>query len=165
MVENSTGHKHREEIHSLVHSWLAEESWTIKELADLQAAWAMEAIDPANRIIVVAQRSKSLDQIVIQAAIGFTERDQQRFAQLPSQERTDFLWDLRFKLLQSGVLFDGMSEPLQRVVVTQRIYYDGLTKDAFLQRVTLILNALLLVLWTLARKFQEPPSAHPSMVH
>ena len=72
------------------------------------------------------------------------------------------LWELRFRLLNMSVDFSGIGEPLERVTVAQRIYLDGLTKDRFLQRVAVVKNALIAVIWSIGRRLSHlpAPSSH-----
>jgi len=78
-------------------------------------------------------------------------------AAMDATQRRSLLWDLRFDLIKMGVDFNGMAEPVQQVDITQRMYDDGLTKDRFLQRVTKIKNAQVLVIWSINRAFDQPP--------
>ena len=87
----------------------------------------------------------------------FQQEQQEQISRLPSEERNDFLWNMRFSLLNLGVEFSGVAEPPQEVCISQRIYYDGLTKDHFLQRVSQVRNGVLTVLWMVARKLAQPP--------
>lgn len=64
---------------------------------------------------------------------------------------------VKLKLLQMGVGFNGLGEPLQRFLVNQTIYDDGLTKDTFFQRVDQVRYATLYVIWSLNQKLGTPP--------
>ncbi|MEJ2167166.1 MAG: DUF2299 family protein [Desulfobacterales bacterium] len=59
------------------------------------------------------------------------------------------MWNLRYRLLQMNVDFVGVAEPIQDVILTQRIYLDGLTKDAFIQRFLTVRNAIIAVIWSM----------------
>ncbi len=75
------------------------------------------------------------------------------------------LWKLRFRLLMMNVDFAGVAEPMQAVLLTQRIYLDGLTKDACTQRFLTVRNAVIAVIWSIMQDLEgvEPPaeSAQP----
>ena len=47
-----------------------------------------------------------------------------------------------------NVEFVGVAEPLQEVILTQRMYLDGLTKDTFIQRFLTVRNAVIAVIWS-----------------
>jgi len=59
--------------------------------------------------------------------------------------------------LQADVEFEGLTDPLKRIVVAEPIFYDALTKDLFVQRFSQVKRAMLLILWSLRRFFAEPP--------
>ena len=103
------------------------------------------------------QRSDHPDQVLIFAILQLEEATCDQIMQLPMAERRELLWDVRFRLLQLGVEFDGITEPPQRVTVGLAIYRDGLGKDNLLRRMTQVHNATLAAAWTFARKFAEPP--------
>jgi hypothetical protein len=59
-----------------------------------------------------------------------------------------------------NVDFVGVAEPLQDVILTQRIYLDGLTKDAFIQRFLTVRNAGIAVIWSSIQYLEDvkPPA-------
>ncbi len=164
MAPGSGGNDRTEEIQTQVRAWLVEEGWQVQPLGGPEVSWGFSARDSMGRGIAVLQMSDHRDRIVIQTAIEVSEGHQQRIAGLPQNERISFLWEMQIRLMQIGVLFTGVSDPLQRIVLAQRIYYDALTKDAFLQRVSHVLNGLLVVLGTISQKFAEPPRGIPGQL-
>ncbi len=140
-----------------IQTWLMGEGWTLREKTHDTANWLIEAHDSGNRHIVVGQRQGRDDQILLEGAVAVVEQHQKQLASLPAAERQEMLWELRFSLLTLGVEFHGVEEPLSRVMIGQRIYLDGLTKDRFLQRVSRVRNGVLLVIWTIARKLNLSP--------
>jgi hypothetical protein len=59
-----------------------------------------------------------------------------------------------------NVDFLGVAEPIQTVVLTQRTYLDGLTKDGFIQRFLTVRNAVIAVIWSIIQDLEdvEPPA-------
>jgi hypothetical protein len=59
-----------------------------------------------------------------------------------------------------NVDFAGVAEPMQAMVLTQRIYLDGLTKDTFIQRFNTVRNAVIAVIWSIIQDLEdvEPPA-------
>ncbi|GAG02639.1 unnamed protein product, partial [marine sediment metagenome] len=77
---------------------------------------------------------------------------------LAEDERNNLLWDLRFELVRTNLEFSGISLPLKRVEVIERLFLDALTKDSLLQRASEVRKGVLIVIWMLARRFaQQPP--------
>ena len=148
-----------ESLRDRIAGWLLGEGWQLAEKQHESALWLLEASDSQGRHLVVGQRLGRADQIIFEGAVALSEPHQRQFAALAAGERQSILWELRFTLLALGVDFHGAQEPLTRVAVGQRIYEDGLTRDRFTQRMMQVRNAILAVLWTVARHLEPSPSA------
>ncbi len=85
----------------------------------------------------------------------FTDEHRSKLDQMEPRERSNLLWDLRFRLVGMGLDFAGMADSPRTITIVQHIHYDGLSKDAFLQRVAQVHRGLLVTLWTLGRKLEE----------
>ena len=144
-----------ERICDLVTQWLRSENWKVSDVQAPGALWLLAADDRAGRRIIVGQPEKVRDQIRFQADIDFPEDVANQFASFPHDLRKKILWDLRLELLSMNVEFGGASEPLKRISVTQRIYLDGLSKDTFHQRISLVKSGLLMVIWSLRRHIES----------
>lgn len=138
-----------------IQTWLMQEGWTIGEEAAEGVQWAINA-RTNGYIMVLAQMSQPSDRINIQASVLVDPSHQQMFAQMDTKKRTDFWWSIKIKLLDMGLDFNGLAEPVQRIDIGQRIYIDGMTKDAFLQRVSQVKRAQIVVLWSIGRILQQP---------
>jgi hypothetical protein len=140
-----------------IKAWLIEEGWSVRQERPVGMAWSLVATSRQQVLVNLQQRSDHPDQVLIFAILQLEEATCDQIMQLPMAERRELLWDVRFRLLQLGVEFDGITEPPQRVTVGLAIYRDGLGKDNLLRRMTQVHNATLAAAWTFARKFAEPP--------
>jgi hypothetical protein len=124
---------------------------------------------PGGRRILVGQNKARPDHIHLEAHVNIAEEHRKQFESLPEERRREALWKLRFRLLQMNVDFSGVSEPMEAVLLTQRYYLDGLTKDAFVQRFLTLRNAVIAVIWSLMQDLEgvEPPaeSTEPKKKH
>ena len=145
------------EIREQIQTWLMEEGWRIRTENVPDAEWFLSGESEARVRIGIGQHRGRPDQIIIQGSVTFQQEQQEQITRLPPEERNDFLWNMRFSLLNLGVEFSGVAEPLQEVRISQRIYYDGLIKDRFLQRVSQVRNGVLTVVWMVARRLAQPP--------
>ena len=157
MANANSSEEGRYQVEETIKTWLVEEGWSLTEQTQPELRFAIVAQDEAGRKLIVGQENKRPDRIVIQASVTYGPDDQKRFNALPQKKRREFLWELRFDLLQMDVEFGGLSEPLQRVSVSQLIFYDALLKDAFMQRLSEVKKALLLIMWKVAQLMEEPP--------
>ena len=149
-----------EETRDKIQNWLMSEGWQIAEQAHPNMSWLIRAEDAGGRRILVGQSKVREDVIHLEARVNIEDDYRQRFESLPEDERRKILWDLRFRLLQMNVDFAGVAERLAAVVLTQRIYLDGLTKDAFIQRFLNVRNAEIAVIWSVIQNLEgvEPPA-------
>jgi len=149
-----------EETRDKIQNWLMSEGWQIAEQAHPNMSWLIRAEDAGGRRILVGQSKAREDLIHLEARVNIEDDYRQRFESLPDDERRKILWDLRFRLLHMNVDFAGVAERLAAVVLTQRIYLDGLTKDAFIQRFLNVRNAEIAVIWSVIQNLEgvEPPA-------
>jgi hypothetical protein len=141
-----------------IKGWLMAEGWEVSERDHEQARWILVGEDSRKRRVLVAQARFPPEQIRIQATVEVSELHRQHFAALPPQVRESVLWEIRLRLLGMHVEFSGVGEPLERVHLNQRIYLDGLSRDALMQRVSEIKDAMICVIWlTLRHLGNEPP--------
>ena len=156
--ESSTGDTALDDVEKRVRQWLLEEGWQLDAESRPDYKFAIVADDGSGRKLIVSQQSQKADRITIEASVSLSDDHVKKMEKLQQKKRRDFLWDLRFELLQTDVEFTGVGESLQRVVVGQPIFYDALSKDVFMQRVSEVKKALLLVLWKVAQLMEESPS-------
>jgi hypothetical protein len=149
-----------ETIRDRVQNWLMSEGWQIAEPTHPEFAWLIRAEDGGERRILVGQNKAREDRVHLEANVKFSDDHRKLFESLPEIKRKEILWNLRFQLLQMNVDFVGVAEPLEDVILTQRIYLDGLTKDAFIQRFITVRNAVIAVIWSTIKDLQDvkPPA-------
>jgi hypothetical protein len=152
-----------------IQNWLMGEGWNLAEQVHPDLAWLIRAEDAGGRRILVGQNKARPDHIHLEARVNIAEEHRKQFESLPEERRRDALWKLRFRLLQMNVDFSGVSEPMEAVLLTQRYYLDGLTKDAFVQRFLTLRNAVIAVIWSVMQDLEgvEPPaeSTEPKKKH
>lgn len=149
-----------ETIRDQVQNWLMGEGWQISEQPHPGALWLIRAEDGARRKVLVGQNQARPDQIHLEASVNLSDEHRTLFENLPDDERRQILWKLRFRLLALNVDFVGVAEPMRSVLLTQRIYMDGLSKDGFLQRFQVVRNAVVTVIWSIMEYLEgvEPPA-------
>lgn len=147
-------------LRARITQWLLAEGWQLSERPHPEAVWLLEARDTADRFVLVGQKKAKNGQILIEATVGISPEHREQLAALSPEARQEILWELRFALLHLGLEFHAVQEPLERVSLGQRIYEDGLTQDAFLQRVSLVRNGILAVVWTISRRLRTVAAAN-----
>lgn len=149
-----------EEARDKIQNWLMSEGWQIAEQAHPDMTWLIRVEDAGGRKVLVGQSKAREDLIQLEARVNIEDEYRQKFESLPEDKRREILWDLRFRLLDMNVDFVGVTEPMEAVMLIQRIYLDGLTKDSFIQRFLIVRNAEIAVIWSVIQNLEgvEPPA-------
>lgn len=137
-----------------IQNWLLSEGWNLAEQAHPDLTWLIRAEDGGGRRILVGQNKVRPDLIHLEARVTIADEHRSKFESLPDARRREILWKLRFRLLLMNVEFVGVAEPMQAVLLTQRMYLDGLTKDAFIQRFLVVRNAVIAVVWSIIQDLE-----------
>lgn len=160
----STANPRFENRRNRIQGWLMQEGWQVTEAHNPDFLWVIIAQNKFGQTILIVQPKAPPDRIEFQAHIVLAEEHLKRLAAMKSQYRNQMWWDLRFELLKLGVDFEGFTEPVRQIRVLQKIYDDGLTKDRFVQRLSLVKAGLLLVIWRLGKtlEVETPFQSHAS---
>lgn len=145
------------QIKASVHSYLLEDKWKVTP-AQGQITWAFVAEDSRGRKIVVGQQQDRRDAIFIQSGLTLSDDWRARLSNMESSDKSKLLWDVRFALLRMEPEFSGVDEDPKRITFNQRIFFDGLTKDLFFQRVSQVRKSLLTAWWILGRALSANPT-------
>ena len=138
-------------VQDLIRQWLYEEEFKIQSITDPKAHFNILAEDKYNKKVNIAQPKIRKDQITINAAAKLLESQKEELVKMDEQERNKLFWQMRLSLINKNVGFSPIKLPLDHVRISQGIYYDGLTKDAFFQRMFVVRRTLLLVMWMIER--------------
>jgi hypothetical protein len=114
-------------------------------------------------VVSVYQQSRDPDIIMIRALAVANQAQHQRM-QGNQQERDAFLREAASRLLYMNLFSQPIEgEPTFTLAIGQRIFYGGLTKNAFFQRYSLVGNGAIMILAMLAQKFGGTRPATPSL--
>lgn len=139
----------------LVKNWLNIE-WSLSDIYDPNTHWILQATQKEDKAggqaFAVLQTTMFPDQLLIQGSVEVMPEMQKQITELSAAARQDLLWELRFGLLNMGVEFTGVTEPLELIMIRKSIWDDALTKDCFMNRVDEVNAAAVFILWTLQRR-------------
>jgi hypothetical protein len=143
------------DVHQKIRRWLAEEPWEVRDVPDPNASFNVAVRITNEQIISIIESKDRPGHIEITKYLDFSDTFQSEFAQLSEGIQRDMIWNVHHDLLLLGVEFDGPGTPLSRMRFVASIYFDGMNKDALVQRISLILRAVSLAVWTFARAVEE----------
>lgn len=133
------------EIRDRVLSWLRESEFpTVREIGARPLLWGFKAYPASGLPILVAQESKDRDVVEIRFEFNISVADAQILGALEDVEKarlkTDFWKFLGQTPVAFNITFAEGGSP-DRIQLSSRIAYDGLTKDRFLQAIRSLQNA------------------------
>lgn len=153
---------------ALIKDWLSIE-WTLSDLHDPNTHWIVQAINKddaaGGRAFLVLQTTLFVDQLLIQGSVEVEPEMRKQLTEMSDADRLALFWEIRFGLLNLGVEFTGVTEPLEMVRVRSEIWDDALTKDTFMSRVDEVNAAIVFVLWTLQRRLHNAEFIESSSIN
>ena len=141
-----------------VSDWLLAENWKLKDITDRAegSAWALEAADQRDKVVVFAQNAKKPDALIMQASITVDEATRARLASLGQEKNEELGWEIRFQLLNMGVKFAGLTLPLKRFGLVLRVYTDDLGRNGFFERLDRLQDGISAAIWLIRRTAAQP---------
>jgi hypothetical protein len=148
-----------EEVQQKVEKWLLDENFNINKNKDEKSFFSYNAARANLPILVILQPKMNKDSIVIACLISFGEGELEKVAKMPVEEKEEMFWNLRMLLLQCGCrfVFVPSLEIFKFIQISEKIYYDGLSKNSFFQTVNKVTDAALVVIFTFQRKLGVKP--------
>jgi hypothetical protein len=160
MSENSECEK----VKANIQKWLLEEGFKIQSQPNTKTLFDFVATDVNGIKINIIQPILKLDQVVIVTSVSIDENQQSTLQLMENKKRITFLWNLRFGLLNMGVQFSPITVPFGPLEISKIIYYDGLTKNAFMEKLFEVKKAILFVFWSFSQEFGETKPKSDLMV-
>ena len=160
MISDESTSKDRFPKRARVKDWLSTE-WSLSDFYDPNTHWILQATSKEGKegkAFAVLQTTVFPDQLLIQGNVEVVPEMRKQLTEITDADRRDLLWEIRFGLLNLGVEFTGVTEPLELVMVRKSIWDDALTRDCFMNRVDEVNAAVIFVLWTLQRRLPNTES-------
>lgn len=141
-----------------IQEWMMSAGWRINDAQSLgiNTAWVIGGLHASQINVAVAQPAPHPDLLAIEAGVTVTEDVRKQFEAMSVSDKNEMLWDLKKGLLFMSLEFNGLGEPLGLIRISQFIYDDGLTKDAFLNRLHRVKDGAFFVLASIGRRFGGP---------
>jgi hypothetical protein len=156
--------KDRDETKRKITNWLTDEGFAIQKQADPKAFfnYNVEMMEGLHANIGQAIEGAS-DKIQMATTVTISPQHLKLMKDMGPQERTRFLWDIKFTLAQRNVefqMFGASGQPdgnnPANVTLVAAVWYDGLTKDRFMSVLYELKMAALIFIWSFKKREGAP---------
>lgn len=149
----------RSAVRVKLEQWLTEEGYTVKVLDGKTTYFTLGVEHPTlHMLLTIGQSLAHRDRITILGTLKISEEHKKKLLEMSEGQRNSFLWDLKFTLVSNNIPFEmphtgHVSNQSARavllpeqIIVSQAIWYDGLTKDNFMRQLNQAIKGIILVL-------------------
>lgn len=144
---------------STIEEWLARDGFDVAETTDPDTHRTLEAERGDDFTYTLVHPEPEADHVFLGVALP-GEMLSQALADATDEETEVFLTDLRFGLLGMDVEFEGLDVPTDQISMFVPAYFDGLSKDRFMEKLRSVKNAGLFIQWSLG-PVEDRPSPPP----
>lgn len=161
----STSNEYSDKLRESITEYLKNEGWRVgAPRIEKGVHWILVANDEQGRhinVIFPATALRQSGQLVIANVLKLGDKHKEKYIQLDDNKKRDLIYELRRQILLLGVGYDGIGEPLEKVIFEDILYVEDLNKSSFLQSIRKVRNASLLAVTIIAQRFNEPPPTEP----
>ena len=142
-------------MHERIRKWMAEEGWDVRDVDDPQASFNVMATLQSGPNVNIFQYKHHVDRITFSQHWLFDAEFQSAISRLPEPVVRAAVWNIYRDVSMMGVEFSGLDTPTTEMTMRAYVFFDGLTKDTFVQRALLTIRALSLAIRTFFRALEE----------
>ena len=139
-----------------IEKWLLDEDMLLEIKFDENADYHFIVEFPKENVMDIV-KPKQKDCIIIGCATQVSPEHTNLMIQADSKTKRDFLLDLNFGLNNFLVDYELQvnDDILQQFIITDQIFEDGLTKDAFIRTLKRVFKSKLHCIWLIDKKFSD----------
>ena len=140
-----------------IQDWLAEEGLFKEKVPDNSANFHFIINYPAGHILDIIQPKDKDDMILIGCAAEVSPEQVSTIRSSSESKKQEFIWDLRISLNQLLLDFEleHPNNELNKFVITEEIYEDGLSKNNLILGIKKVFKGYLQCIWVLGKYFGE----------
>ncbi len=129
-----------------IRRWLEEEGFALEAIQRKGYRWIYAASSKGGEI-AVSQDQKSEDRIDIYATMGLPEE----YMLLPPEVREMTIVNIGVTFAMMNLQYDGLGRNQRKTTIISAIFYDGLTKNAFMREVMRVTQGMKLMEYAIRR--------------
>lgn len=134
-------------------SWLTDDGWSVKAVNDSRNHQNFQFTKEGDPNYNLVHPNPNAEFALV--GIGLPgEEFSEILSNEPEDDREEFLWDLRISLLEFGIEFNGVKYPSEGITMSIPAYFEGTTRDSFMERVRTLKNSVHLFKWKINEAFE-----------
>lgn len=142
-----------------LYKWLSEEGFTMEKVLDMNSIFRYLATKNGLPKFSIFQPLNKSDCILVESGVAYTKENE---VLSRSFQNPNLIWEIISNLLPKGFIYKIQQPDLQTnkaggIVFAKTIYYDGLSKDRFLDTIYQTINMTIFVIMTLQRQTATSP--------
>jgi hypothetical protein len=154
LLQETTAEASRK-VHERIRKWLSEEGWEIQDVADPNKSLNLLVTVENGARANIYQGALSSDRVTIAIRWTFESKFRSEIAALPSKTQVELIKKMYRDSALLDVQFEGFDLPPHDLRYFAFIYFDGLTKDLFVNRIRRVFRAVTLAMWDVARALED----------
>jgi hypothetical protein len=142
-------------VHRRIRTWMMEEHWAVRDVSSPEFPLSLIVTLEGGHTVDIFQHKNNTNRIVVAQQWGFEKALIERFSTLPEKIQRGTIDDIYRDVMISGLDLSHLGIPLAGMRYVACIYFDGLTKDALIQKMLLVVRMYELTRRTFARAFAD----------
>jgi hypothetical protein len=142
-------------MHKRIMTWMAEERWSVRDVSNPDWPLSVIVTLEGGQSVDIFQHRDYVDRITVAQHWNFDEEFRNRFLKLSDRVQRDVIHDIYRDVNMSGLDLARLGIPPTEIRYGAFIYPDGLTKDALIQKMLLVVRMHALTMRTFGRAFAE----------
>lgn len=138
-----------------VQDWLVDEGYFKEKIYDEEANFHFIINYPADHIIDLIQPKGKNDVILVGCATEMSPEQLKFIKSSNTEKKKKYIWDIRLSLNKFLLDFnlEHPNDELERFVITDEIYDDGLTKNSLIFTIKKVFRGKLHCIWLTEKTF------------
>jgi hypothetical protein len=144
-----------------VEKCLVDLGYAVSPVVNETLLWGLAGQAEGRIGIAVGQGLQAQDRVLFQVLREIEPYYKDRLQLLPIEERKQFIWDIRFRLLSMESPFEGVADPLSVVSFSDFIFIEDLTRTNIKNCIYSLHRSYMMLAWMLQTLFPPEPQGEP----
>jgi len=142
------------DVHEKIRRWLAQEGWSVRDVDDPRSSFNVMVALKGTPGINIFQLHDHVDHITLSEHWVYPGDVRLLLGRLSDEQLREVVWNIYRDVSMMGIEFLGFDTPSTEMTLRSYVYFDGLTKDALVQRILMTIRGIMLAGRALVRALE-----------